>query len=490
VDEATVSLSPSRIVVGAGSSFTITATEYFGTLPLIWSIDNPGLLASPITNCNGSPDPNSGNAPCVLVAGASGGKGNITVTVQDGTSNPGTATAQIIVISAGYLSISQTATANPATGAVPATSSVTTVNTILAFAAESKPPQDPTDLAAVIEGSGTVTVAVGNPLPFGSANYINWEIDEDPTDTVPANGNPSPFPGAFSGAQTTFLPNLAGNYRVIAWVDSNGNGRFDPGEQLFVYRIAIVRITVQPGATFALTNALTGSTASATTAPDAPSTIYPMQLSGTYLLEGGGQGQTLGITRIQVGNVGNLTGDSLAVQYPATSGNPTSGTGTEVTLDPNKQPIAPPIVDSSNILAGRQSTGGSSPFRGQSSPQLLASPEGGGVLLQLNSQDGPGWGWDASHPATGNPWATSSGTVTFQEFVVAYSASSSQTYLPLQSATWTVNLAGTNSGGSWQGTSSSGISGSSALQSAGSAAVQVWGYSFLNQRTFTYVPLQ
>jgi hypothetical protein len=148
-----------------------------------------------------------------------------------------------------------------------------------------------------------------------------------------------------------------------------------------------------------------------------------------------------------------------------------------------------PMVDTSRVAAGGQPSGGISAFRGSSDTVDIAGtglPVG--RLVQVTSLDAPQLGWSKLHSTTQNPWAVTSGTITFREFLVGYSSDFLQTYLSMNQAQWIVNAAGVNDGTKWVKSSSPGVTGDRALGAVGSAAVQVRGLSYLREFTVGYNP--
>jgi len=383
----------------------------------------------------------------------------------------------VTVISMDSLQVSLPATPNAASGAVPAVTPISVTNTTSTFATAGSG-----DLVTVLTTSGTVTVKGIDIKPAANANQVQWMLERDPTDTVDVA---VPGVAGSPGAQVTFSPSNAGNFRLSAFVDTNGNGKFDNGEQLRVLRIALVRATLQAGSTFSNTNTLSANGVAGVRTSGAANSA--MSLKADYLLEGGGADRSIGTAAVTVGNVGNLLNDTFAIAYPvpvpvpAAPGN-VAGTGME-------QPgAATPMVDTVNVVKGAQPTGSSSPFRGNSATANLAPPAAGGRLLRLTSLDNPGFGWDNLHPTTTNPWGTTSGGNGFREFNVAFTNSYPRTYLSLNRADWTVTVAGKNNGaGAWQNTTSS-ITGDGALQAVGGASVQVLGLSFVREFTVVYKP--
>jgi hypothetical protein len=341
----------------------------------------------------------------------------------------------------------------------------------------------------VLINSGTITVTATNPQPANSAGQIQWQMGRDPTDTVDAA---IPAVGGAPGAQATFQPSAAGNFRLVAYIDLNGNGMFDEGEQLGVLRFAVVRATLQPGSRFQISNTLTPTfgvlTVGAATQTSS-SNPFPMALLAFYLLEGGGANRTIGTPAVTIGNVGNLVSDTFAIAYPVPDPAPgppgnVPGTGTENPGGPT------PMVDTGIVAAGAQPSGGATAFRTYSTPapvgQLPAIPATGGAMADVLSADAPFWNWRQTHPETYNNWASTNGSISFQEFIAAFSTSFPSTYVALNQAGWTVTVVGTSNNSRWQNSGSS-ITGDTGIQSV-SAAVQVLGLSYARQNQIVYQP--
>src|SRR5262249_19184041 len=100
-------------------------------------------------------------------------------------------------------------------------------------------------LVVLVMGSPTVTVTASTTQNSNN-DLIRWtDLWRDPTDVVDPNKSNIPV-SAHSGLTTTFAPGLPGNFILVAYVDNNGNGQFDPRADtvLNVVTIAIIKITV------------------------------------------------------------------------------------------------------------------------------------------------------------------------------------------------------------------------------------------------------
>lgn len=374
------------------------------------------------------------------------------------------------------LQITQPATPNAVTSASPDVTPVTDTNTVSDFATA-----DSSDLVVVLKNSGTLTVAAINVQ--ADADQVNWQIDRDPNDIVDT-GTPS-LSGS-PGTTVTFSPSKAGNFRLTAYLDVNGNASFDEGEQLAILRIAVVQATLQTGSTFAVANTLAaaaGQPAAVITGGPGNSDALTIALAD-YLLEGGGSTSAIGTGSITVGDVGNLINDTFAAAYPVptpTPAAPGNVAGTE-TENPGS---TTPMVDSSRVAVGQAPTGGVTPFRGNSAISEVGGATG--RTVRLASFDDPGFAWDNLHPTTNNPWGTTSGVNAFREFVVAFSSSFPRTYVSLNRGDWTVTVAGSNDGTKWV-TAGATVTGDASLQAVGAATVQVLGLSFVSSFSMTPAP--
>jgi hypothetical protein len=275
----------------------------------------------------------------------------------------------------------------------------------------------------------------------------------------------------------------------VAYVDLNGNGAFDEGEQLQVLIFAVVQATLQafPYSSF-ITRANEFFASGVKTAPNGSITTAPMSLQAVYLLEGGGASRTVGTAAITVGDVGNLISDGFTIAYPVPSPIPpapgnVAGTGTEV---PGGQT---PMLDTLNVTPRNytQNRGGTTPFRAGVTPytgQMPPLPQSGGIMVGFISSDAPQWKWNQFDQSTGNPWGSVGGSTAWREFVVAFSQTFPATYLPLNQAGWTATPSGINDSG-WECMNCT-VTGDPALQAVGTIAAQLWGPSFATSNKIVY----
>jgi hypothetical protein len=415
--------------------------------------------------------------------------GTQTVTL---SSAEGNTSGQVNVVSAADIGAQQPATPNAisyAPGSTPASDpSVPAVVPSLSTLTSSAFAVDPSDSSLVVflKNSGPVTASLDQVQPAAAVSQVRWELDKDSSDTVDIGSDHVPSLAGASGQVVVFNPSAAGNYRLVAYLDLNGNGAFDEGEQLRVMRLAVVQWTLQEGTNtvFTLVDTLfpNGENFVSTIFQNDDGTVStpPMSLQAQYLLEGGGEYRLIGAAVVRIGNVGNLVADTFVVSYPVPSaGAPAPGNVAGTEQEAAGQAL--PMFDTMNLAVlpkGAMATGGSAPFRTGSKQVTVSS--GLGLVVQVTSSDAPSFGpWDSIHPVTMNTWTTTSGGNSFREFLVGFTLSSPQTYIALNQAAWALNVTGTNDNDLdiWtKGTSSGqGVTGDQVLSVVGAFVVQTRG---------------
>jgi hypothetical protein len=176
----------------------------------------------------------------------------------------------------------------------------------------------------------------------------------------------------------------------------------------------------------------------------------------------------------------------------------TSGLWTETTGTGG----AVPMVDTGNVTAGQEPTGGDTPFRTQSM-MTSSNNSGNGKVVIVISDDNPGFGpWKITHPSTSNTWASTQGGYDFREFIVGFSSSFPKYYVAFAQGDWTLRVTGNNSGGNWMNNQSAVTLQGSSMRpqgltdlitsgsppSAEAAGVQVRGRSYSTNHGSSYTP--
>ncbi len=473
-ENVSVTVSKTAVTIGVGKTVDVTATGQPGPIgnpAYTWSSADATIATTPFPPDNTSQT----NPNAARITGIGPGTTTITVTYRCESGASGSAQITVTVVKVVSLQASLPSTKNVATGVAPAAGTFSTSNTNLAYAA----PEN--DLMVGLLNSGTITVNAVDVQPANSASSLQWVIQRNPDDTV---GTGVPALSASSGSQTTFSPSLAGNFRLVIYIDVNGNGSYDIGEELLVLRLAVVKTTIQAGSFIKTSVTFTGGV-------DIVSTNQAMNIQADFLLEGGGANRTIGVSQIALCNVGNLLADTFTVNYPVPASNPPApanvpGTETENPGGPT------PMLDSSNVAQGGEATGGNSPCRGRSVPTVQGAGAAGGLIIRVTSQDAPAFSWDANHPVTTNPWAITQGGNSFRDFIVAYSLTFPKNYDLLARGDWIVTATGTSNNGTWANNDSTvtipgAVQGSATLTTTGlpspadSAGAQLLGPSFVNQ---------
>jgi len=383
------------------------------------------------------------------------------------------------------LGVSMPSTKNPVTGQAPPADSVAVTNTFTAFASDTS-----SDLIAIFQSSTVLlSVTATGVTPPSAASQLRWRVDRDPSDTVAAG---APTLSATTGAQVNVTPSIAGNFRLICFFDTNASSAYDAGEELRVLRFAVVRATLVTGATVTsidggglnYAGAAQGAGDFAVISQSNPAL---MLIQCRVLLEGGGSNRRIGIDKMHLGVVGNLTSDTSKVNYGA------SGLGTET---PNQ---SLPMVDSPDDPSGAETA-----FR-SNSQFGMTNVSGGGKHANVAGDDDPDVGpFKIVHPSNGLIWTSTQGGYDFREYIVGYSNSFTKYYVVFAKANWSVRVNGSNNGGNWvnngstltlQGSTTRPQNLTNAItnnspQSGDDAGIQLLGKTYAKQtnRPFIYTP--
>jgi hypothetical protein len=389
------------------------------------------------------------------------------------------------------LQASLPSTENPVTHTAPAPGIYTTTNNAMAFGLTSTP-----DIAVVFKSSETqITVTAEGVNPATAASTLHWRVDRDPTDAIDTG---TPTLSTLVGPSTIITPNLAGNFRLICYVDLNSNNSYDAGEEQRIMRFAIVQATLE--------TSFIRTTVNFVGAADSVIVNNAMDLSIDILLEGGGANAKVGTDKVVLGDVGNLWAtDNFLVSYPIPT--PTPAAPANVFGQETENSGGPaPMVDTVNVTHGNSPTGGSTPFRGNSQFTLVSNGPGNlGEIRRVVSLDRPAFSWDYTHPVTTNPWAQTLNGNTFREFIVGYTVTFSpqRNYSVLAVGDWVAVATGNNAGGTWTsagahvtiqgGTATSAnmtnrIGSDGSPQTGNTGGVQVLGLSFVREFHMDHSP--
>ena len=176
----------------------------------------------------------------------------------------------------------------------------------------------PTNLLAIPYSTGQTmdfSLSGFNPATAKTKSLMHWEVVQNAADAV--KGKPTLVPDAVDNTKTHMKLDMFGSFNIVAYIDGNGNGAFDNGEQLRVLHLAIVRITVSNVIATNSPNVykVTNANGKVKIEHDPNGGAHAVTMTAEVLLEGGGKDKVLGTTKILANFVQNGIGDSVAVGY-------------------------------------------------------------------------------------------------------------------------------------------------------------------------------
>ncbi len=306
-------------------------------------------------------------------------------------------------------------------------------------------PTDRNDLMVVMQNAGPLKIKVVGLNPASAVSSIRWQVERNPDDTVD-NGLPD-YEDNENG-QLTLGPNMAGNYRVICYVNTYNDGTRSENSELRVLRLVVVKLTVD-----AVNSSIeTGVSFTSTIENRNNGTIIFMRLDANdamnitakVLVEGGGHDRMLGVDKVHLGFVGNAIGDDFTANYdvpsptPAPPGN-VAGVGRELSGTNF------PIVDCSTDNPAKATES----VRYHNDSTTAGSGTNGGQIVVVAADDAPGFAVNLRHPTTSNPWSRLSGGNAFRENLIGYTDSFSNNFVTVAKGDWTVITNSTNVRGTW-----------------------------------------
>ncbi|HEX6098539.1 MAG TPA: Ig-like domain-containing protein [Thermoanaerobaculia bacterium] len=476
VENTSVDVDRDSVIIPAGGYVDVTATGSPtppGTPGYRWSSADTAIATVAYAPGNASQThSNKGR-----IDGIDGGATKVKVVYRCKSGQPDEREVEVKVVSADAIEATVPSTRNVATGAKPPDGTFTSTGRDTNF--------DETNMMTVLMNAGEITLKAKNPKP--DADDLLWQIDRNPADTVDSG---TPDLGT-SGAEVTLTPSKPGHFRVILYVDTDGDDEWDAGEELRTIKVAIVRATVQPGHFISTEGQFSGRS---DLEEERIETHGAMLIRADVLLEGGGATRRIGLDRVTLGNVGNLReDDSFAVRYPVPTPTPPPP-GDVVGFQHEVQNGDIPMLDTTNVpTRDTEPTGGSQALRASSREDSRGTgPGGNGELRRVTGGDTPAFRWDRRHPTTRNRWGTTTGSHRFREGIVGFSRQFIHNYVAVASARWDVEISGSVSDtGRWTDTGSrisvQGVPGSPAanaplttfpMQPADAASIQVRGFSF------------
>jgi hypothetical protein len=486
----TVTFSGS-VVLGAGSTYTMTATVQNGTYPVAWSLKNDSaysnvtLLSAPITSC--PTQPTNGSLSCSLTANAGGGKGTIVATVQDGTDNPPAYQTRLIVVQ--IQSVSATIAASVGTPAATPTNPTPiptqnnpppetgTASSPLAQGALPWPDTNadpnwisvsPAPLVFIRNSAASISLSAVTVPPASTGSPDNEVqvsfavVRADDAESIGEQDDvPAVTPGASGTASAAMTLDKVGSYMVLAYIDSNGNRVRDDTETGTGFLIVIVDAVYN-------NNALSshGDASTFTAFPGSPDLqIYNSSNCGiqaqyhigcaAYLYAqidfyGAGQDGLRGLNWVYGGWVQEVTAYSLSGTYtgphsftwePVYNGQSQVANNPTHIWGPGSNPIwlpgdAPPpfLLGSPNLDGSPTSgTGGNSSTLVPAQKQSVAQGIYHGERFTIEAVDSPAIPFPLVHPAAqfSNAQLTDCGmNYSFMSYLVVWTSSGNGTGAP------------------------------------------------------------
>ena len=284
---------------------------------------------------------------------------------------------------------------------------------------------------------------------------LRWAVVRNAAD-VATGPDPTVTQSASDPLRATLSLDAEGSFNVICYYDANGNGTFDPGEQIKVANVAIVAVVVTatpdpvvPNSAYFGLNSDDGKSFDI----GSGDSLFKNAITASESVQviGGGPDGMLGVSSVHVGWVQNGTTDG--VEYGAADG---------AIFDERLQHTAFPILDASyhavdidKYPAALFSTPpGQFP---QAAPGVTRDPAtgaglGGGQDRTVAFCDSPAIGYlDA---VKGSPITTASGTLGFDDQLTAYSDGYSSNYIGLARFTWNAAYRFAKTAAGWQNSDS------------------------------------
>ena len=237
------------------------------------------------------------------------------------------------------------------------------------------------NLFAIPQSSGNsahLDMAAQNLSPIDSVvkSHFYWAVARNPTDKL--NGiTPGISQNASDITKAKLQTNGAGSFNVICYLDTNGNGQYDPGEEVKVFHVAEIGVVVSSAEVNTTasnvhsydddfnthtTSFISGS--GGWTADNVPQTTA-INFSATVTLQGGGADEQLGLSKVNLGWLQNVTSFSSSADYQDGS------TETITTTAPL------PLLDTANSGQG----GATDYLSGTKLTDQGASPDGGEIIF-------------------------------------------------------------------------------------------------------------
>jgi hypothetical protein len=302
----------------------------------------------------------------------------------------------------------------------------------------------PTNIYAVVEGPQTLNLSADNVQAPEMKPNLQWKVLRNDTESTWGGATaPDIEINSNDHSLASLHLNIYGSFNVIVYVDKPGGtvNNFDPGEQLRVLHLAIVK--VQLNATPTVSTLTThGWELSAGNPGSVTTSTAAITFSANVALLGGGEDKTLGTSRIFVGWLGNFTDSTYEVSYAG--GNHSMSLG--------YKGASLPLLDTSRDATN----GGNSAFRFSSTPGEETDRVGGGKDSIIQALDKPSAPLYSTHVFNGvsSTAEAVSGNWYFTDYLDAVSSSFPKTYPSFYSVQWMWGPSGTFDGVNWTNSNS------------------------------------
>ena len=279
-----------------------------------------------------------------------------------------------------------------------------------------------------------------NVQPDDAKSTLKWEAIRNTADTL-QGPPPTLTPQAGAPQFATLHADSPGSFNIIVYIDSNGSGSFDEGEQLRVLHLAIVKFTILENSynvqthdeNFAVTGVGSGMLTETSGSGQANAAI---NATAKLLLEGGGADRTWGVDKIKIGWIQNVVQLGDVVSYGDPYLNPQLHSRTTVLASG----VSYPVLDTGRT-GGTAGTGGDTAFPWFNTPQYgVGQGQSGGQIDKVDFYDSPGGNFQESRIfADGTYHSTAvQGPTDFKLYVAAYSTDFDDSYSEFGEVDWEV----------------------------------------------------
>jgi hypothetical protein len=311
---------------------------------------------------------------------------------------------------------------------------------------------------AIPQSSGVIKLTAEGLAPNNAdiLSRVHWTVRRNQTD-IATGALPSiaPDPSDPTNPRKDQVSmNGVGSFNVICYLDANGNGQYDPGEEIKVFNLAEVGVTIIQNQSQATPNSTYFAAAPTRHGRDMKissgnfSASFAMHYKDTVMLLGGGNNGMIGVSKIHLGWLQNGVSDTFKVTYA--DGNTESETLTAPATFPILDSTYPAAAGHPNaILTLPPGADPNLPNEEDASRDSVVGPDPGGAGQDrtVDSCDSPAVVFPNAFPGTGSAPISTAGTNSFKVYLVAYSDDYNSWYGAYQEVDWSALFSYTNPGG-------------------------------------------